>query len=167
MPYSVSLEFFANKGDTSEECKVRIETKLNDTKLQEGSVTEVEVVLRNVSDESLPMTRKLFIVYLLVFSFIGLSVAVVGIPGGLEVRVDKLKELVKGGVIDFYEILGRRVALYWRYMDPKAEKKILLDVVAAVPGTYSGPASNAFLYYTNEYNWWNEGLKVEISPKSE
>eukprot|EP01117_Protostelium_nocturnum_P005678 TRINITY_DN2049_c1_g4_i1.p1 TRINITY_DN2049_c1_g4~~TRINITY_DN2049_c1_g4_i1.p1 ORF type:complete len:1482 (-),score=610.29 TRINITY_DN2049_c1_g4_i1:61-4506(-) len=148
MPYSVNLDFFATKGDTSEECKVRIDTKLNDTKLQEGSGTELEVILRNVSEESLPMT-----------------LAVIGIPGGLEVRVDKLKELVKGGVIDFYEILGRRVALYWRYMDPKAEKKILLDVVAAVPGTYSGPASNAYLYYTNEYNWWNQGLKVEISPK--
>ncbi len=62
-----------------------------------------------------------------------------------------------------------------------------IDVVAAVPGTYTGPASCAYpfkrkynskirirkqkltasryLYYTNEYKHWVEGLKVKIIPK--
>lgn len=57
-PYSVTLDFFAIKGDSSDECKVRIETNLNDTVLKEGKGTEVKVTLRNITDESLPMTSK-------------------------------------------------------------------------------------------------------------
>lgn len=88
--------------------------------------------------------------------------ALVGIPGGLEPRIDKLKELVKKGSIDFYETLGRRVALYWRFVQPNETKELLLDVVAAVPGSYTGPASSAYLYYTDEHVQWVPGLKVEI-----
>jgi len=33
-----------------------------------------------------------------------------------------------------------------------------LDLVAAVPGTYKGPASSAWLYYTNEDRVWVDGL---------
>eukprot|EP01117_Protostelium_nocturnum_P011523 TRINITY_DN4176_c0_g1_i4.p1 TRINITY_DN4176_c0_g1~~TRINITY_DN4176_c0_g1_i4.p1 ORF type:complete len:462 (+),score=173.26 TRINITY_DN4176_c0_g1_i4:125-1510(+) len=145
MPYSVAIDFNCVKGDSSDQCKVKLHAKLNDTKLKEGTTSEVQVVVQNQSAESLPMT-----------------IAVIGIPGGLEVRVDKLKELVKGGVIDYYETLGRRVALYWRYFAEKEKKTVLLDVVAAVPGTYTGPASSAYLYYTNEHVCWVEGLRAEV-----
>eukprot|EP01117_Protostelium_nocturnum_P005679 TRINITY_DN2049_c1_g5_i1.p1 TRINITY_DN2049_c1_g5~~TRINITY_DN2049_c1_g5_i1.p1 ORF type:complete len:886 (-),score=345.80 TRINITY_DN2049_c1_g5_i1:33-2372(-) len=147
LPYSITLDFFATRGDSSQECKTRLLAKLNDTKLKEGQNTEVQVVVENVSNESLPMTM-----------------AVIGVPGGLEPRIDKLKEMVKSGQIDFYEILGRRIALYWRFMAPQEKKNLLIDVLAAVPGTYTGPASSTYLYYTNEHVWWVEGLNVEITP---
>eukprot|EP01117_Protostelium_nocturnum_P005670 TRINITY_DN2049_c0_g1_i3.p1 TRINITY_DN2049_c0_g1~~TRINITY_DN2049_c0_g1_i3.p1 ORF type:complete len:1420 (+),score=454.86 TRINITY_DN2049_c0_g1_i3:93-4352(+) len=146
-PYSLALDFFALKGDSKDECAVRLQTQLVDSVLKEGKSTEVSVIVQNVTNESLPMT-----------------LAVIGIPGGLEPRIDKLKELVKSGTIDYYETLGRRIALYWRYFDANEKKEILLDVVAAVPGTYTGPASNAYLYYTDEYSWWNSGLNVQIDP---
>jgi hypothetical protein len=40
-----------------------------------------------------------------------------------------------------------------------------LSLVAAVPGSYTGPASRAYLYYTDEYKNWAPGLKVHISPR--
>jgi alpha-2-macroglobulin-like protein len=34
-----------------------------------------------------------------------------------------------------------------------------------VPGTYRGPASCAYLYYTDEHKKWVDGLQVEIAAK--
>ena len=91
--------------------------------------------------------------------------AVIGIPGGLEVRHDQLKELVDEGRIAAYEVRGREVVLYWRSLKKEQRVELPLSVVAAVPGTYTGPASRAYLYYTDELKHWNTGLQVEISPK--
>jgi hypothetical protein len=92
--------------------------------------------------------------------------AAIGLPGGLEVRHDQLKELVKAGTIAAYEVLGREVVLYWRAFQAEARVTLPLSLVAAIPGTYTGPASRAYLYYTNEHKQWVEGLRVEIKPLS-
>ena len=63
--------------------------------------------------------------------------AIVGLPGGLEPRHDQLKELVKKGAIDAYEVLGRDVVLYWRGME-KNQIDVPLSLIAAVPGRTRG-----------------------------
>ena len=40
-----------------------------------------------------------------------------------------------------------------------------ISLVAAVPGTYTGPASRAYLYYTDEHKHWVQGLKVNIAAR--
>src|SRR5208283_2252081 len=92
-------------------------------------------------------------------------VAIIGLPGGLEPRHDQLKELVKKGTIDAYEVLGREVVLYWRTLPGNAKVVVPLSVIAAVPGTYTGPASRTYLYYTDEHKQWVDGVHVEITPK--
>ena len=91
--------------------------------------------------------------------------AVIGIPGGLEVRHDQLKELVDESRIAAYEVHGREAVLYWRSLKKEQRGELPLSVVAAVPGTYTGPASRAYLHYTDELKHWNTGLQVEIPPK--
>ena len=91
--------------------------------------------------------------------------AIVGIPGGLEVRHDQLKELVKSGRIDAYEVIGRQVVLYWRAIKGHDKIDLPLSFVAAVPGTYTGPASRAYLYYTDEYKQWTPGMRVTIEAR--
>jgi hypothetical protein len=34
-----------------------------------------------------------------------------------------------------------------------------------VPGTYTGPASRAYLYYADDHKIWQDGVKVTIAPK--
>jgi hypothetical protein len=36
-------------------------------------------------------------------------------------------------------------------MAPKAKLSVPLQLIAAVPGKYTGPASQAYLYYTDEH----------------
>jgi hypothetical protein len=73
--------------------------------------------------------------------------------------------LVKAGTISAYEVLGREVVLYWRSLDKEARVELNLSLIGAVPGTYTGPASRAYLYYTDEHKQWCDGLKIEIEPK--
>lgn len=147
MPHSVAARFSRLKPNSSEQCKLHLEVSLRDAKMTEGAVTEARVVVINRTSETVPTPT-----------------AIIGLPGGLEVRHDQLKELVKAGTIAAYEVLGREVVLYWRAMQPEARTTLPLSLVAAIPGTYTGPASRAYLYYTGEDKQWVDGLRVEIKP---
>jgi uncharacterized protein YfaS (alpha-2-macroglobulin family) len=129
---------------------VKVATKLVDAKVEEGAVTEAVVTVTNDSKDGAPT-----------------PVAIVGIPGGLEVRHDQLKELVKARKCDAYEVIGREVVLYWRELKPGQKVRLPLSLVAAVPGTYTAPASRAYLYYTDEHKHWVDGMRVEITPRNE
>lgn len=148
MPYSLSVGYHALTPPSADKCALDIEVSLKDAEVQEGSVTEANVVVTNVTDQGLPT-----------------PIAIVGLPGGLEPRHDQLKELVKAGTIAAYEVRGREVILYWRQLQPKQKVELPLSLVAAVPGTYTAPASRAYLYYTDEYKCWRPGLSVEIAPR--
>ncbi|MFI4860399.1 MAG: alpha-2-macroglobulin family protein, partial [Phycisphaerales bacterium JB063] len=162
MPYSIAIEFFAETPASSDECALRIETTMsadigfdlgrdgdaNGYTVGEGETTEINVTVTNVTAEGLPT-----------------PLAIVGIPGGLEPRYDQLKELVEAGTIASFEVIGRDVVLYWREMQPEQVVELPISCVAAVPGTYTGPASRAYLYYTNEHKQWADGLTVQITPR--
>lgn len=148
MPYSVAINFHNLQPDSSDKCKLHLEVGLRDRVIDEGATTEATVVVVNRTSEVIPT-----------------PIAIIGIPGGLEVRHDQLKELVKSGKISAYEVLGREVVLYWRSLDKEARVDVPLSLVAAVPGSYSGPASRAYLYYTDEHKQWVESLNVEIKGK--
>lgn len=148
MPYSVAVGYHSLKPDTSKDCKLNLEVKLRDKKLGEGAATEAKVVVVNTSNEAVPN-----------------PVAIIGIPGGLEVRHNQLKELVKAEKIAAYEVCGRDVVLYWRSLKGEERVELPVSLIAAVPGKYTGPASRAYLYYTDEHKQWTDGLAVEIEAK--
>ncbi|MFT3712677.1 MAG: alpha-2-macroglobulin family protein [Archangium sp.] len=148
LPWSVSVKSNRVKPESSPETKVGLEVALSKPALNEGDVVEATARVTNLTDAQLPTV-----------------VAIVGVPGGLEPRVDQLKELVKAKSIDAYEIRGRDVVLYWRGMTPKEQRRVPVSLVAAVPGKYVGPASRAYLYYGNEHKVWVAGLGADIAAK--
>ncbi len=148
MPFSMSVKYHSLLPESAEEAQVGIQVVLKDGQIQEGGVTEAMVSIANKSARVIPT-----------------PVAIVGIPGGLEVRHDQLKELVKSGKIDAYEVMGREVVLYWRALKARDQFVLPLSLVAAVPGSYTGPASRAYAYYTDEYKNWAPGVQVTITPR--
>ncbi|SET57580.1 MG2 domain-containing protein [Stigmatella erecta] len=148
LPYSMEVVYHALLPASSPETKLTLEAALAKSNLTEGEPTEALVTVSNRTDEALPT-----------------AVAIFGVPGGLEARHDQLKELVKQKKVDSYEVLGRDVVLYWRGMEPRKRISIPLSLMAAVPGTYTGPASRAYLYYTDEHKTWLDGVKVVIAPR--
>jgi hypothetical protein len=145
MPFSMSMKYHSLLPESAEQAQVGVQVALKDSEIREGGVTEAAVSIVNKNNQAIPT-----------------PVAIVGIPGGLEVRHDQLKELVKSGKIDAYEVIGREVVLYWRYLKANDKLDLSLSLVAAVPGSFTGPASRAYLYYTDEYKNWAPGLKVNI-----
>jgi alpha-2-macroglobulin-like protein len=148
MPFSMNVKYHGLLPDSAEQAQIGIQVVLKNPQIQEGGVTEAAVSIANKSDQAIPS-----------------PVAIIGIPGGLEVRHDQLKELMKSGKIDAYEVIGREIVLYWRYLKAKDNFDLPLSLIAAVPGSYTGPASRAYLYYTDEYKNWAPGLKVIITPR--
>jgi uncharacterized protein YfaS (alpha-2-macroglobulin family) len=148
MPFSLSVKYNTLKPANSDACKVTLETKLSDKEVTEGALTEAMVSVINKDKDTIPT-----------------PIAIIGIPGGLEVRHDQLKELVKSNKIAAYEVIGREVVLYWRSLAANEKVQLPLSLTAAIPGHYTAPASRAYLYYTDEHKHWADGLKVEVSPK--
>lgn len=149
VPYSFAVRSNRVRPDSSPDTRVALEVKLGQGALKEGDVIEATARLTNLSDAPLSTV-----------------VAIVGVPGGLEPRVDQLKELVKAKTIDAYEVMGRDVVLYWRGMTPKQQVRVPVSLLAAIPGKYTGPASRAYLYYGDEHKAWVDGLSADIAAKN-
>ena len=147
MPHTVAIDLTTLRPNSSDACDVSLDVRLSDTEVREGEITEARVICRNRTQETIPT-----------------PIAIIGIPGGLEVRHDQLKELVKSGAIAAYEVVGREVRLYWRGMAAGHKQQLVMSLVAAVPGQYTGPASRAYLYYSDEHKQWTDPLRVTIQP---
>ncbi len=146
MPCSVTVEYANEKPNSSDSCQVGITVALAGGQVKEGDITEVTATISNRAEDEIIPT----------------PIAIIGIPGGLEVRHDQLKELVKAGRIAAYEVLGREVVLYWRELKAEETVEIPISLVAAIPGTYTAPASRAYLYYTDEYKTWVPPVAVTV-----
>lgn len=148
MPYSVALDYHRMQPDSAEECNVHLKVELSDQQAEEGDVVEAQVAVVNRTNEAIPN-----------------PIAIIGLPGGLEPRHDQLKELVKSEKIAAYEVRGREVILYWRSLAAEERVALPISTVARIPGEYAGPASRAYLYYTDEHKNWQPSMKIAISPK--
>jgi alpha-2-macroglobulin-like protein len=148
MPYSLAVNYNVKRPVSSNDCQLDINVKLAKENLIEGVATEAFVTVVNKSKDAVPN-----------------PVAIIGLPGGLEPRHDQLKELVKKNTIDAYEVRGREIVLYWRALGAGETKQVPLSVVAAIPGSYTGPASRAYLYYTDESKKWVPGVHCDIAAK--
>ena len=149
MPLTGAVTWTDTAPASSADCQVNLEAVLADSTLGEGEVTELVATVTNRTDAAVPT-----------------PVAILGVPGGLEPRHDQLKELVKAGTIAAYEVRGRDVVLYWRDLGAGKSVRVPVSLLAAVPGTYTGPASRAYLYYGDELKTWTAGARVTIAPKS-
>lgn len=146
LPYTFSLNYNTFLPTSSNKCNVGIETSLSSEKVKKGETVRLTTTLTNKKAEGgLPMT-----------------LAIVGIPGGLTPQPWQLKEMTEKKQVDFFEVMGSNVVFYYRQMKPGEIREINLDLKADIPGTYQGAASCAYLYYTNEYKEWIKGEKIVI-----
>ncbi|MEO1528465.1 MAG: hypothetical protein AAFX06_23830, partial [Planctomycetota bacterium] len=150
-PYTLAWSGTASTPSSDAKCPVEIQTQFSGhegaASVGDGETVEVVATVRNRSGAGQPMT-----------------VAIVGLPGGLEPVIEKLDKGRDQGQYDFYEIRGREVVFYWRTFKPDQESRLTLPCVAAVPGKYTGPPSRAYLYYTAESKQWTDALVAEIAP---
>jgi hypothetical protein len=147
LPYSARIEWGSKLPASDPATAVRLATHLARPTIKLGETAHVDVEVRNATDHGIPMT-----------------LARVGLPGGLTFQTWQLQELRDKHLIDFYETRPREVILYFRSLGPGAVKSVPLELMATVPGTFTSPASRAYLYYTNERKHWIAPSTVTIVP---
>ena len=150
LPYSMAVAYRSTQPADHADAAVGVTTALERTELPMGEAVRLTATATNRTDTPQPMT-----------------LVRVGIPGGLTWQTWQLKELRDRGLIAFYETRPREVVLYLDGMGPGEVVDLPLDLVATVPGSYTGPASSAYLYYTNDQKTWAEGLRVTIGRSGE
>jgi hypothetical protein len=89
-------------------------------------------------------------------------VARIGLPAGLDAQEWQLRKLRESGAVDFVETRAREVTLYWRSLAPGARKDVDLDLLASVPGAFTGRASSAYVYYDDATKAWAAPLALSI-----
>ncbi|MFT7581731.1 MAG: hypothetical protein ACI9MR_003409, partial [Myxococcota bacterium] len=145
MPYTLSVTHRTLKPPADMGSAVAIKTTIAEETVKMGETVRVTAEVRNTTDKGQPM-----------------ALARVGLPGGLTFQSWQLKELADKGIIAFYETRPREIILYFRDLAPSVKTEVPLDLVAVVPGTYEGPASSGYLYYTDEVKHWVDGLQVSV-----
>jgi hypothetical protein len=155
-PYTLSWSYHTSKPANAEKCPVHLATHLQKDKLKEGDTVRLTATVENMTGQGQ-----------------GMTVAIIGLPGGLALPEDfaQLKELTalrdqgtKPGLLSAWELRGRELVLYWRDLAPDAKIDVGLDLVCRLPGIYRGPASRAYLYYNADNKYWTEPLAVTIHP---
>lgn len=144
MPFSISTEFNTLLPISSKESPIKVVTSLPAKELREGEPVEMNLLV-SVGVEDAPT-----------------PIAIIGIPAGLEVRHEQLKELVDAKRISSYEVMGRELVLYWRGLKASEVRNIPVSLTANIPGTFVGPASRSYLYYGDEHKHWVRGEKITI-----
>lgn len=147
LPYALDIEWTSTLPASSKDCVLNFNTRLEKQQVRVGEVVALKATVENTQRDGLPMTM-----------------AKLGIPGGLSAQPWQLKELQEKGVIDFYETSPDYVICYFRDMAPKEKVDIQLDLKAEIPGSYEAPASNAYLYYTNELKTWKQVTDIKVLP---
>jgi hypothetical protein len=146
LPYTLSVQYRTEQPATSAEAPVTLETELHGTDLDMGDSVRLTAKVTNTTKEGR-----------------GMTLARIGLPGGLTHQGWQLDELKERGVVDFYETREREITLYFRDMKPEQTKTVPLELTTTVPGDYRGPASRAYLYYSDEHKHWTAPLRASIA----
>ncbi|MDX6188316.1 TonB-dependent receptor plug domain-containing protein [Flavobacterium sp. Fl-318] len=147
IPYLFYVKYNTYTPNNSKKCKLLLKTNTLTNKLKISETARLEIEIQNKSAEQ-----------------VSNPIARIGIPGGLTPEPWQLKLLVEKNNIDYYEIFGSELVLYFRKLEANEIRKINIDLKAIVPGKYKGVASSAYLYYENEHKNWNQGVEIEVIP---
>jgi len=144
MPFALDITFNTPVPHSAETTPVTLATTLSHNSITESEPMEMLATI-TVGNDIVPT-----------------PIAIIGIPAGLELRHEQLKELIGQGSISAYEVRGSELILYWRALKADEVRTIPIGLTAAVPGTYTAPASRVYPYYTDEQKHWLAGHFVEV-----
>ena len=147
MPYSIAVSYQVQVPPSSPQAVVGLSTRIDKDRVKLGETVRLTAQVHNRTGQGQPMT-----------------LVRLGFPGGLRFQSWQLKELRERGEVAFSETRPREVILYLRQLAPDETRTVHLDLVAELPGRFTGPASRAYLYYTQEHKTWVQPLSVVVQP---
>lgn len=147
MPFALEVTYNTSVPANASTTPVTMTTTLSHDRISEGEPVELQATI-TAGDNNVPT-----------------PIAIIGIPAGLELRHDQLKELIGADRISAYEVRDSELILYWRALKAGDTRVIPVSLTADIPGTYNAPASRVYPYYTDEQKLWQAGHSIEVVAK--
>ncbi|WP_394748795.1 TonB-dependent receptor plug domain-containing protein [Spongiimicrobium salis] len=144
-PYSLVLQWDSYLPDSSEACKVLMDTHIPVNNYRVGDIIPMKVDIKNMEAKGIPMVT-----------------AIIGIPSGASLQPWQLEEFLEQHKVAYYELSENYIICYWREFRPKETKTLRFSLKAEIAGSYTAPASSAYLYYSDEDKQWIPGESVVI-----
>lgn len=144
MPFALDIKYNTALPGNADIRPVRMNTALSHSTITEGEPLELQATITALGHN------------------VPTPIAIIGIPAGLELRHEQLKELIGNGSISAYEVKQSTVVLYWRALKARETRVIPIGLIAQIPGNYTGPASRIYPYYTDEQKDWSAGHSIEV-----
>ena len=145
VPFLLSVNYDTRYPQNDDERAIELTTELQDTAVAQGETVRLKIRLNNMSGENQSN-----------------PIAIIGLPAGASPQLWQLKQLQNEGAFDYYESFDGYFVFYFRTIDAGQTKTINLDLKATLKGSYSAPASTAFLYYNQENRAWSKAKTLEI-----
>lgn len=145
-PWTFDLDYRSEQPGDDPDCALSLDARFRRTELRRGDLATIDVTVENLEEEGRPM-----------------AIARIGLPGGVSLVPTVMDALVAERAVDFWEMHGSELVLYWRDLEPREVVKVAIEVEAAIPGVSRGLASRAHLYYTPDSTVYLQPLEVTIS----
>ena len=102
-----------------------------------------------------------------------MTVARVGLPGGLEPDANQLRQLHESGLVDHVEVDEQGLLIAWENIPAKSKddnerennfsRTIRIPLLAKIVGEFSSAPSQCYLNYHPERFHWSAPLKVRVT----
>jgi hypothetical protein len=146
LPYTIDVQWHTNTPTSDPGAELSVTTHLDRQTVPMGETVRMTAKIGNRTDD-----------------VVHSPIARIGLPAGLEAQTWQLEQLQERGVIAFFETRPREVTLYWEGLHKDDAHQIALDLVAAIPGQYTGPATSAYPYYDDDEKAWDRALAIAIT----
>ena len=145
IPFDLEIKYASRQPRNTPNCPLAFNTRLGTAKASVGETVRLSATLQNTTAQVQ-----------------GSPMIVLGIPAGLTLQPWQLKKLVDEKKCDFYELWDGFAVFHFEQIAPGETRSLDLDLRADVAGSFESPASQAFLYYSNDQRVWSKPERLEI-----
>ncbi|MCB9354711.1 MAG: carboxypeptidase regulatory-like domain-containing protein [Lewinellaceae bacterium] len=147
IPFDLEIKYASRLPRNVPGCPLGFTTQLDKSSASVGETVRLSATLENPTGnvQSSPMI-------------------VLGIPAGLTLQPWQLKKLVEEKKCDFYELWDGFAVFHFEQLAPNERRVLNLDLRADIAGNFEAPASQAFLYYSNDQRVWSKPERLSIVP---
>ncbi len=145
IPFDLEVKYASRQPRNAPNCPLAFKTELGSKSVSVGETVRLSATLQNTTQavQASPMV-------------------VLGIPAGLTLQPWQLKKLVDEKKCDFYELWDGFAVFHFEQIAPGETRSLDLDLRADIAGAFEAPASQAFLYYSNDQRVWSKPERLEI-----
>ena len=132
VPYNVSLKWVEKRGSIIHP-ELDFSVAYSKDTVQQGAYNLLKIKVQNILSEAK-----------------GQTVASINIPETYSISTEELRDLQRQKVVDYYELIGNKLNLYFLELGPKEKKLISLNLKANYAGSYFSASHEVFEYYHSE-----------------